>query len=184
MTNVPFDSIEAFRDIESLNYYAEATAAGASPAGVLAALRAMSRDNARTPMQWDGSPHAGFTAGTPWLAVNPNFREINAEAARADPDSVFHHYRRLIELRHTEPAVVHGDFTMLLPDDEQVYAFTRRHGGVELLVLGNFSGGHAILDLPDAAAWAGAELLVGNVEERAPDLVLAAWEARVLRRTR
>jgi len=184
MTNAPWSSIDDFRDIESLNYYAEATAAGASPAEVLAALRAMSRDNARTPMQWDGSPHAGFTAGTPWLAVNPNFREINAEAARADPDSVFHHYRRLIELRHTEPAVVHGDFTMLLPDDEQVYAFTRRHGDLELLVLGNFSGGRAVVDLPDAAAWAGAELLVGNVEERAPDLVLAAWEARVLRRTR
>ena len=91
-------------------------------------------------MQWDASEHAGFTTGTPWLAVNPNHREINAEAARADPDSVFHHYRRLIELRHAEPAVAHGDFTMLLPDDERVYAFTRRLGGIELLVLGNFSG--------------------------------------------
>ncbi len=91
-------------------------------------------------MQWDAGAHAGFTTGTPWLAVNPNHRAINAEAARADPASVFHHYRRLIALRHTEPAVVEGDFTMLLPDDEQVYAFTRRLGDVELLVLGNFSG--------------------------------------------
>ena len=88
----------------------------------------MSRDNARTPMQWDAAPHAGFTTGTPWIAVNPNHTEINAEAARADPDSVFHHYRRLIELRHAEPVVAHGDFTMLLPDDERVYAFTRRLG--------------------------------------------------------
>ena len=116
----------------------EAVAGGADPAEVLAALRDRSRDNARTPMQWDDSPNAGFTTGEPWLAVNPNHVEINARAAVADPDSVFHHYRRLIELRHTEPVVVHGDFTLLLPDDPQVYAFTRRLDDVELLVLGNF----------------------------------------------
>ena len=85
----------------------------------------MGRDNARTPMQWDAGPHAGFTTGEPWLGVNPNHVEINAEAARADPDSVFHHYRQLIELRHALPVVAHGDFTMLLEDDERVYAFTR-----------------------------------------------------------
>src|SRR3712207_4966705 len=118
---------------------------------VLAGLRAMSRDNARTPMQWDSSPHAGFTAGTPWLAVNPNHTDINAGAQRADPDSVLSHYRRLIELRHREPAVVHGDFTMLLPDDYRVYAFTRRLGAVELLVLGNFSSAAVPADVPDGA---------------------------------
>ena len=122
MTNVPFDSIEAFRDIESLNHYAEAVGAGEDPEAVLASMRPMSRDNARTPMQWDDSPHAGFTTGEPWIAVNPNHSEINAREARADPGSVFHHYRRLIELRHDEPAVANGDFTMLLEDDPQVYA--------------------------------------------------------------
>ena len=85
MTNVPFDDIEDFRDIESLNHYAEAVGLGAEPAAVLAVLRAPSRDNARTPMQWDASPNAGFTTGTPWLPVNPNHSEINAAAARADP---------------------------------------------------------------------------------------------------
>ena len=100
MTNVPFDSIDAFRDIESLNHYAEAVAEGDDPEAVLASMRPMSRDNARTPMQWDGSEHAGFTTGEPWIAVNPNHTEINAAAAIADPDSVFHHYRKLIELRH------------------------------------------------------------------------------------
>ena len=100
----------------------------------------MGRDNARTPMQWDSGPNAGFTTGTPWIEVNENFRIINAAAERADPDSVFHHYRRLIALRHEDPVVALGDFTMLLPDHEHVYAFTRSLGDVTLTVLGNFSG--------------------------------------------
>jgi oligo-1,6-glucosidase len=180
MTNAPWSGIEDFRDIESLNHYAEAIGQGAEPEAVLADLRRIGRDNARTPMQWDASPHAGFTSGTPWLEVNPNHREINAEAARADPDSVFHHYRRLIELRHTEPVVAHGDFTMLLPDDERVYAFTRRLGEVELLVLGNFSGEPAAPEIP---GWEDAEVLVGSP---APDggLALTPWEGRVYRRVR
>src|SRR5215217_6640062 len=155
MTNAPFAGVEDLRDIEAL-------AAGDDPAHVLESVRAMGRDNARTPMQWDASEHAGFTTGTPWLAVNPNHAEINAEAARADPDSVFHHYRRLIELRHTLPVVAHGDFTMLLPHDERVYAFTRRLGDVELLVLGNFSGEEVTAEVPDAERWRAAELLVGE----------------------
>jgi oligo-1,6-glucosidase len=168
MTNFPFVSIDQFRDIESLNHYAEA-----GPAA-LPALRDRSRDNARTPMQWDGSPNAGFTTGTPWLAVNPNHVEINAEAQRRDPDSVFHHYRRLIELRHREPAVVHGDFTMLLEDDERVYAFTRAHERTELLVLGNFSGDAVPMPV---AGWEDAEVVIGE-----PGEMLRPWEGRVYRR--
>jgi oligo-1,6-glucosidase len=183
MTNAPFAGIDDFRDIESLNHYAEAIAAGAEPDELLAALRKASRDNARTPMQWDASPNAGFTTGSPWIAVNPNFTEINAAAAADDPDSVLHHYRRLIELRHTEPAVVHGDFTMRMPDDERVYAFTRRHGDVELFVLGNFSGAPA--DAPEAVEWADDELLLGNCPapgSPAEHGTLQPWEARVYRR--
>ena len=178
MTNAPFDRIEAFRDIESLNHYAEAIANGDDEDAVLAGLRAMGRDNARTPMQWDASEQAGFTTGEPWIPVNPNHTEINAQAAVADPDSVFHHYRRLIELRHDEPVVAHGDFTMLLPDDERVYAFTRRLGDVELLVLGNFTGDTVPVELPDA----GGELVLGNYADAGEELVLRPWEARVLRR--
>jgi oligo-1,6-glucosidase len=181
MTNAPFRGIRDFRDIESLNHYAEAVAAGERPDNVLAAMRLVSRDNARTPMQWDASEHAGFTTGTPWLAVNPNHAEINAESERADPDSVFHHYRRLIELRHTEPAVAHGDFTMLMHDDERVYAFTRRLGDVELLVLGNFTGAPA--DAPLARDWAGAELLLSNCPAPSDHGTLQPWEARVYRRS-
>jgi oligo-1,6-glucosidase len=183
MTNAPFQTIDDFRDIESLNHYADAIAAGAEPDEVLAAMRKVSRDNARTPMQWDASPHAGFTTGTPWIAVNPNYTEVNAEAAVADPDSVFHHYRRLIELRHAEPAVAHGDFTMRMPDDERVYAFTRRLGGVELFVLGNFSGEPA--PAPEAVEWAGDELVIGNCPppgSAAEHGTLQPWEARVYRR--
>jgi len=168
MTNFPFASIDEFRDIESLNHYAEA-----GPES-FEALRARSRDNARTPMQWDASEYAGFTSGTPWLAVNPNHVEINAAAALDDPDSVFHHYRRLIELRHGEPAVAHGDFTMLLEDDERVYAFTRRHGDTELLVLGNFSGDEVAIDFPD---WTDAEVVIGE-----PGDGLRPWEGRAYRR--
>ena len=137
------------------------------------------RDNARTPMQWDASEHAGFTTGEPWLAVNPNHREINAEAARADPDSVFHHYRRLIALRHAEPVVAHGDFAMLLPDDERVYAYARRLDGAELLVLGNFSGEPVTPDLP--ADWAGAEVVIG-APAPGGGLALGPWEGRAYRR--
>lgn len=182
MANAPLRAIEDFRDIESLNHYAQELRAGRKPEDVLPGLRAMGRDNARTPMQWDASPQAGFTTGTPWLPVNPDHTEINAAAARTDPDSVYHHYRRLIALRHSEPAVVHGDFTMLLPDDERIYAFTRRHGSTTLLVAGNFTGETVDAALPDG--WEGAELVLGNgpsVPAPPGRLVLAPWEARVHR---
>jgi oligo-1,6-glucosidase len=179
MTNAPFGSIEDFRDIESLNHHASALALDHDPGTVLDALRARSRDNARTPVQWDDSPHAGFTTGTPWLPVNPNHVEVNAAAARADQDSVFHHYRRLIELRHREPVVVHGEFTMLLADDPQVYAYTRSHDGTELLVLVNVSDDPRRVAVPEG--WNGAELLLGTH----PDGTLGdlrPWEATVHRR--
>jgi oligo-1,6-glucosidase len=174
MTNAPFAEIGDYRDIESLNHYAEAVASGDPAEHVLAAMAPRSRDNARTPMQWDESEHAGFTAGTPWMPVNPNHSEINARAALLDQDSVFHHYRRLIELRHTVPAVAHGDFTMLAPHDERLYAFTRRYEGTELLVFANFSGEQLEVDFPDDA-----ELILTNAPVGPR---LEPWEARVYSR--
>ncbi|MEV4702243.1 alpha-glucosidase [Actinoplanes sp. NPDC049316] len=183
MTNAPFASIADFRDIEALGHYAQAVEhQGRSPEDVLTVLRARGRDNARTPMQWDASPNAGFTTGTPWLAVNPNHTEINAAAAAKDPDSVYHFYRRLIELRHEDPVVVHGDFTMLLPDDERLYAFTRRLGDAELLVVANFSGEPAKAEIDDAGAWTSAELLLTNAPAPA-GLELEPWQVVVYRRT-
>jgi oligo-1,6-glucosidase len=187
MTNGDFASIDDFHDIESINHYEEAVASGADPATVLAALRHKSRDNARTPMQWDASPSAGFTSGTPWLAVNANHVEINAAAQVDAPDSVFAHHQRLIRLRHEDPVVVHGDFTMLLPEHEQLYAFTRSLDGATLLVLANLSDepvDAVAAGLPDAAAWGAAELVLGNLPVGGEGLVLAPWEARVLRAPR
>ncbi len=189
MTNAHFDRIDQYRDIESLNFYREALDHGlSSPSDLMDALGAVSRDNARTPMQWDASPNAGFTTGDPWIAVNVNVTQINAAAQRVDPDSVLHHYGRLIELRHTEPVVALGDFVMLLPDDDAVYAFLRRWKGVELLVLGNFSAQVRRVDVPEGHRWAGAELLLGNVRDpvlvrgdRIPDL--RPWESRIYRRS-
>ncbi|GAA3915432.1 glycoside hydrolase family 13 protein [Actinoplanes auranticolor] len=182
MTNAPFATIADFRDIEALGQYVQAVdQEGRSPEDVLKVLRARGRDNARTPMQWDASPYAGFTTGTPWLAVNPNHTQVNAEAAVEDPDSVYHFYRKLIALRHEEPAVVYGDFTMLLPHDERLYAFTRTHGDTSLLVIGNFTGESVRAEIDDAAAWQAAELLLTNAA--APeDLVLQPWQAVIYRR--
>ena len=182
MADAGFTSLSDYRDVESLDHYAEAVAAGQSPADALAALARTGRDNARTPVQWDATEHAGFTTGTPWIAVNPDHVTVNAAAQRDDPHSVLAHYRRLIALRHDEPAVVHGDFTLLLPDDEQVWAFTRRHGGTELLVLANCSPAPATARLEVDPAWAGAELLLGNLHDSAAGLQLRPWEALVLRR--
>jgi oligo-1,6-glucosidase len=178
MANFPFASIDEFRDVESLNHHAAAVAAGADPAEVLAALRSRSRDNARTPVQWDASPSAGFTTGTPWLPVNPDHVSWNAAAQREDPHSVLAHYRRLIELRHTDDVVALGDFTMLLPEHEEVYAFTRSLGGRTLLVVCNLGRTAYPLAslLPEAV---GAELVLGNLPSSDP-AVLAPWEARVL----
>ena len=187
MTNAHFTRFDQYRDIESVNHVAQArTLASATDEQLLAGLAAMSRDNARTPVQWDDSPQAGFTTGTPWLAVNPNHVEINAAAERADPESVFHHHRRLIELRHTDPVVALGDFTMLLPEDEQVYAYTRELDGDALLVVVNVSGEERVVDLGDAwplAADGGwGDLVLGTHAEAGEPTTLRPWEARVVRR--
>jgi oligo-1,6-glucosidase len=185
MTNMPFTSIEEFQDIQTLNYYRYAVDAGESADELFSQIVLGSRENARTPMQWDDTTHGGFTSGEPWIPVNPNTARINVEAARADEESVFHHYRKLIALRHELPVVAIGDFTMLLEQDPAIYAFTRTHEGVELLVLGNFSSDNVPVNLPDASTWAATELLLGNyndVDTGSSGIVLRPWEARVYRR--
>jgi len=178
MTNYPFVSIEEFDDIESVNHFEESVALGGDPADVLASVRAMSRDNARTPMQWDESRHAGFTSGRPWLRVNPNHKEINAAAQVGDPDSVFEHYRRLIRLRHEEPAVAHGDFSLLEPEHPHLFAFSRAYDGTEVVVVANFSGQPAELTAELGDKVARAELVIGD----GSDERLRPWESRVYRR--
>ena len=179
MTNIHLP-IEAYRDLESLNLYEARKAAGYPEAEIMASLYARSRDNARTPMQWDASPHGGFTTGTPWLTENPNYREINATAALADPDSIFHYYRRLIALRKTYPVFVHGDFTLLEPDHPCLFVYRRRLARQSLLVICNYGGGETAWSLP--AGWDDAQCLISNYPDRLPGR-LRPWEARILLRT-
>ena len=178
MTNTQFVDISAFRDIESVNYHAEATGLGLESETVLASLAARSRDNARTPVQWDDSSHAGFTQGIPWLPVNANYVYLNAAAAVADQDSTFHHFRELIALRHELPVVVEGRFALLLPDHEQIWALTRTLGDQVLLVVANCSSSPATVPagaLPDVS---GARLLLGT-HPGATSAELAPWESRI-----
>ena len=151
MTNAPYP-VEELRDLESINAYNEMVERGMSESDALAAIHRMMRDNARTPMQWTAGPHAGFTDGDPWMMVNPNYTEINAAAALADPDSVFYTYQKLIALRKAHRVFVEGDFTLLCPEDEQVFAYLRRGAGQEMLVAVNLSGRSAPFALPEAFA--------------------------------
>ena len=151
MTNAPYP-VEELRDLESINAYNEMVERGMSESDALAAIHRMMRDNARTPMQWTAGPHAGFTDGDPWMMVNPNYTEINAAAALADPDSVFYTYQKLIALRKAHRVFAEGDFTLLCPEDEQVFAYLRRGAGQEMLVAVNLSGRSAPFDLPEAFA--------------------------------
>jgi oligo-1,6-glucosidase len=186
MTNSVFDTISDFHDVAALNYYAYEVVGGFDPDEVLRRMRTAVRDNARSPMQWDDSASAGFTTGEPWQRVNPNHVTINAAADVADPASVWHHYRRLIELRHTHAVVAFGDFTMLLADHPTVYAFTRRLDDETLLVIGNFSDNPITVDVdePFGSNWAASELLLGNyaLANAEAGLSLRPWECRVHRR--
>ncbi|MBB6625696.1 alpha-glucosidase [Nocardioides sp. KIGAM211] len=181
MTNYPFAGAGEHRDTEAVNYWAEVVARGRDQEAALTGLAHISRDNARTPVQWDASPHAGFTTGTPWLAVNPNHTWLNAAAQVDDPASVFAHYRRLIDLRHRLPILVEGDVTSIGLDHPVLWAYTRSTTDERMLVVANCGREPLALDLPD---WHGARLLLGNLPLNEPVLgpatsTLAGWEARI-----
>jgi oligo-1,6-glucosidase len=190
MANAPFAALGDFRDIQALNYYAQAAARGdVDLAALLRAMNKMSRDQGRTPVQWDASPNAGFTTGTPWIAVNPDYVRVNAAAEVGQPGSVFEHYRKLIELRHTDPVVTDGDFELLLPDHPAIWAFLRRGPEGELLVAANFSADVTTVALPVDPDWADATVVLANLPgqdplQPPPDLKLRPWESVIWRRTR
>ncbi len=140
MTNPYFERLEDYRDVESLNAYRELTEAGlVDGKDMLRYIGQKSRDNARTPMQWDAGENAGFTGGTPWIGLNPNYGQVNAEVQRRDPDSVFHFYRKLIRLRKEHEIIIRGSFRDLSPEDESVYAYEREYRGKRVRVLCNFT---------------------------------------------
>ena len=177
MTNAYFDKLEDYRDIESINAFHQYVDNGLLKAeDMMRYLKEISRDNARTPMQWDASPNAGFTTGTPWIRVNPNYKEINAAACTADPDSVFHYYQELIRLRHTLPIIVYGTFRGLLEDSETIYAYQRLLDGQVLTVACNFTDQEQACDLCEDPA---ARELISNYKTHKAG-TLQPYEARVI----
>ena len=176
MTNIRLP-IDQYRDLETRNLYKERMEKGYPEAEVMASIYARSRDNARTPMQWDGSENAGFTTGTPWMPLNENYHEINAAQELDDPDSVFHYYRKLIRLRKTIPVIRRGDFTLLGEADEKVFAYVRRDETRQLLVVCNFTG--ETLDYPVPAGFEDAEMLLCDYDVHR-DGTLQPYEAYLL----
>lgn len=186
MTNVAFDSIEDYRDVETLNWYHEQVEEkGADAQSLLKVINAKSRDNARTPLQWDDSENAGFTSGKPWIKVNPNYTSINVQNVLADPNSIFYYYKKLIELRKQNPVIVYGRYDLLLGKNEKIYAFTRTLESDRLLVVLNFTGERAVFALPETISYLRAELLIANYDvDPVGDIhefILRPYEARVYR---
>ncbi|MCI7814185.1 MAG: alpha-glucosidase [Lachnospiraceae bacterium] len=166
MTNAPFETIDQLRDIESINAYYEMSEAGIyTKEEMMRFIRYKGRDNARTPVQWDDSENAGFTTGTPWIMVNPNYRQINAKEELARPDSVFHYYQKLIALRKQYDIIVYGKYQLLDPEDEQVYAYIRTLGEEKLLVVCSFVKEEVKFDVPEMFAGKDAKVLISNYEE-------------------
>lgn len=181
MTNYPFQNMKEFRDIESFNAYNEWCKSGhLSHETFWPCLTFKSRDNARTPMQWDTSKHAGFTAATPWIAVNPNYTQINAKAQTADQNSVFHYYKKLITLRKQHPIIVYGSYELLLKESEQIFAYTRTLEQEKLLVVCNFTDTAVSFQIPEE--FKNAKCLIANTERsyQDTDIQLKPYEAFVL----
>ena len=148
MTNVRFSDISDYKDIETLNMYLQRLNQGYSHEEIMESIYARGRDNARTPMQWSDELNGGFSAGTPWIAVNPNYKNINAKNQVNDENSVFTHYKKLIRLRRENDVVVYGDFELLFPEDENIFAYTRTLGQYKLVVICNFYGKRVSYELP------------------------------------
>ena len=181
MTNYPFQSPDDFRDIESINAYREWCLDGQLSHEVFwPCITFKSRDNARTPMQWSDSEQAGFTTGTPWIAVNPNYREINAKAQAADPESVFHYYRKLIALRQEHPIMVYGRYEELLADSEELFVYTRTLESETLLVVCSFCDHETAFAIPQEFAGASCLISNRNGDYTGTKITLKPYEAFVL----
>ena len=170
MTNIDFDSIDDYQDIAAINGYKKAKSEGQDMEQFMTVLNATSRDNSRTPMQWDNSKNAGFTTGTPWLPVNQNHPEINVAAQNEDPNSVLNHFRVLTKLRKENKVLVYGAYELIEKDHPRIYAYTRTMGDDKVLVLHNFSDINASIHLNDS--YLSGEVLINNY----PDLKVTGNE--------
>ncbi|NOJ14485.1 glycoside hydrolase family 13 protein [Vibrio splendidus] len=184
MTNVAFDNLDQYKDIETHNFYKVKTESGVTHEHMMDAIHENSRDNARTPMHWNNQTNAGFSEGTPWIELNPNYPEINVESALADPGSIFYHYKTLIELRKAHPAIVYGSFIPVFEEHDKVFAYVRELDGEQLFVVCNFSGDSLTLDVPEQYRTQTATCLINNYGEVSSldtQLNLAPYEAFTLK---
>jgi trehalose-6-phosphate hydrolase len=184
MTNPKFNTINEYRDVETLNTFEILKNAGKSEEEIIEILKSKSRDNSRTPVQWNDTKHAGFTTGTPWILPASNYPEINAEKALQDENSVFYHYQKLIQLRKDIDLITYGNYELILEDDEQLFAYVRNGDGEKLLVINNFYEKEAVFTLPDHIAAEGynSEILISNYPDSAQsfkELTLRPFESIV-----
>jgi len=181
MTNTPFADLSDYRDLECINAYNELVVQEKriTHEDMLRYMRLKSRDTSRTPMHWNNGPNAGFSTGTPWIMVNPNFKQVNAEEQTNRSDSVFAYYQKLIQLRKHFDIITFGTYELLLPDDPDLYVYTRKYNNEELLVICNFS--HKGRSCSPPERFIGAKQLISN--EKNPDckspLVLGPFGAIV-----
>lgn len=181
MTNCPWESLDEINDIESLGNVRQHMANGLlTGEEAVEVMRRTSRDNARTPMQWDDSDCAGFTTGKPWLKINPNYQSVNAAEELKRDDSVFHYYQKLISLRKQLDVIVDGTYELLEQDDPDLFVYTRTLGTEKLLVVCNFAGRQRSFRVPEE--FAGGEILISNNERKsAADAVVEPYESFVVR---
>ena len=181
MTNVAFDSIDDYRDIETLNLYKEAQEKGEDMDAFLKAIQEKGRDNVRTPMQWDNTPNAGFTEGQPWININPNYREINVRKAIIDPHSVFHFYKKILAFRKKHPTFVYGKYKDIAPMHESIYAYRRWDENETFVILLNFSSETQHFRLPEF--YGNIELEISNYGGmdfgELEEVTLLPWEGRI-----
>jgi trehalose-6-phosphate hydrolase len=171
MTNPDFDKIEDYRDVESLNVYRIKREEGLPDEEIIEILKQKSRDNSRTPVQWDNTLNAGFSSGTPWIPVARNYKTINAKNALADKDSIFYHYQKLIQIRKTYDIVTSGSYELILPQHNTIFAYIRSWGDEKLLVVNNFYGKECEFILPENVKVDGymSEILISNYKDSSSD---------------
>jgi len=184
MTNAKFDSIDDYDDVSAKNAYRIGIANGKSHEELMAPIWINGRDNSRTPMQWSAEEGAGFTTGTPWLKLNPNYKEINVAAAEQDENSILHYYKKMIKLRKSDELFIYGKYELILPDDEQVYVYTREWNGEKAVIIVNMFGREAQITLPEQLNSYKFDFVLGNLQQSTPydqTMTLAPYEARIYR---
>ena len=183
MTNVKFEYIDEYRDIETINWYNIMKAKNIPEEKIMESIYRFGRDNARTPVQWDDSKNAGFTEGEPWIKCNPNYKSINVKESLNNPDSIYHYYKKLINLRKNNPVFIYGDYKSILNENEQIYSYIRKSDNDCLLVILNFYETLTVFNLPSSIEFNKKELLISNyyIEESSDlyNLELRPYEVRV-----